>query len=284
MTAFSRTESATGIGELSWEVRTVNHRYLEMVFRIPEEFRRFEPGFRSRISSQLNRGRVDAHFRYKADDTLSGDLDLDEKLVTRLAGLSDIIRGEIPDAQPPGVIDILNWPGVVKTPEFKIDDLASEADRLLKQALDEVSAMRRQEGQNLSTLIRDRIAEAGEIVQSIAPIAAEFGERFRDRLTERLKLSSVEVDTDRLEQEVVLFLQKADVDEELDRLRMHLNEVANVLDQGKPSGRRLDFLMQELNREANTLGSKSSDSRVSRAAVDLKVLIEQMREQIQNVE
>jgi len=284
MTAFSRTESATALGELSWEVRTVNHRYLEMMFRIPEELRRFESDYRSRLSSRLNRGRVDAQFRYKADESLGGELDLDEQLVAQLAGLSDTIRITIPDASAPGVIDILNWPGVVKTPELDVDVLAKEANRLLEQALDEICEMRAREGENLSTMVHDRIAEAGTIIAQLEPIAAEFGNRFRERLDERLKSSPVAVDPDRLEQEVVLFLQKADVDEELDRLRMHLNEVNDVLGQGKPSGRRLDFLMQELNREANTLGSKASDARISRAAVDLKVLIEQMREQIQNVE
>lgn len=284
MTAFSRVESATALGECAWELRTVNHRYLEMVFRIPDELRRFEPGFRGLIGSSLNRGRVDAQFRYKADESGGSELKLDRDVVTQLAVLSDQIRANMPDARALGVIDVLNWPGVVKTQEFSVEELGAMANELLAQGLTEVCSIRGQEGEKLGQMVEERVQTARTIVDSLTPLAAQFGARFRERLAQRLESSSVKVDPERLEQEVVLFLQKADIDEELDRLKMHIDEVASVLKQGKPSGRRLDFLMQELNREANTLGSKASDSRVSRAAVDLKVLIEQMREQIQNVE
>lgn len=284
MTAFSRVESATELGECAWELRTVNHRYLEMVFRIPDELRRFEPGFRSLISSNLTRGRMDAQFRYKADETVGDDMQLDTSMVGQLAAFSDQIRASMPDARALGVVDVLNWPGVIKTREFSVEDLGAMANELLTRGLSEIGSIRRQEGEKLGQMVRERIDTARTIVESIEPLAAGFGDRFRERLSQRLEGASVKVDPERLEQEVVIFLQKADIDEELDRLKMHMDEVASVLEQSKPSGRRLDFLMQELNREANTLGSKASDKRVSRAAVDLKVLIEQMREQIQNVE
>lgn len=284
MTAFSRVESATALGEFSWELRSVNHRYLEMVFRIPDELRRFEPAFRSLISAQLSRGRIDAQFRYGAENSSADKLELDNTMVTRLGAMSDQIRSTLPDAAALRVIDILNWPGVIKTPDLGTEELGNLATTLLKGGVNEIVQIRRQEGDRLGQLVVERIDSMRQIIDGLGPIAAEFDQRFRERLDQRLRSVSASVDPERLEQEVVIFLQKADIDEELDRLRMHVEEVANVLTQRKPSGRRLDFLMQELNREANTLGSKAADSRVSRAAVDLKVLIEQMREQIQNVE
>ena len=284
MTAFSRCESATDLGELSWELRTVNHRYLEMMFRVPEELRRFEPGFRRAISAKLKRGRVDAQFRYKADETIGEKVEVDHDTINRLGSLADEIEAAIPDIRGLRVIDVLSWPGVVKTPELSVDELGAAANQLLDRALAEVLTIRRQEGNVLNTLIQERITKAQAIVAELDPIAATLGDRYRERLRERLHALSTSVDAERLEQEVVIHLQKADVDEELDRLKMHLAEVGRVVDEDVANGRRLDFLMQELNREANTLGSKAVDNRVSRASVDLKVLIEQMREQIQNIE
>lgn len=284
MTAFARTESASDLGEISIEMRSVNHRYLEMVFRLPEELRRFEPRYRELISKKFARGRVDANMRFKPREMDVDGAELNTDAVAKLNAVVDQLTGAMPTLGQLRAVDVLNWPGVIKVPELEMERLGSEAEAIFLQALDQMADRRAREGSSLNTLISDRMTEMRTIVGDLKPAIPEFERHFRDRLDERLKTVAEELDPSRVEQEVVIFLQKSDVSEELDRLTLHIDEVERVLQSSKPVGRRLDFLMQELNREANTLGSKAADPRVTTASVDLKVLIEQSREQVQNIE
>ncbi len=284
MTAFARTESVSDLGEISLEMRSVNHRYLEMVFRLPEELRRFEPRYRELISKRFSRGRVDANMRFKPRDLNADGAELNPEAVAKLNAVVDQLTTAMPSLGQLRAVDVLNWPGVIKTPELEMDRLGAQAEEIFLEALDQMADRRAREGGSLNELITGRMDEMRTIVGNLKPVIPEFETHFRERLNERLKSVIEELDSSRLEQEVMLFLQKSDVAEELDRLTLHIDEVDRVLSSNKPVGRRLDFLMQELNREANTLGSKAADPRVTAASVDLKVLIEQSREQVQNIE
>jgi len=286
MTAFARRETATPWGNLTWELRAVNHRYLELNFKLPDELRAIEPAARELLGKRLGRGKVDCHLKFAARD--STELVMDEGPVRRLMELAH--KTETLAAHAGGsvgpwrMVDLLRWPGVFKTTAVDAEALAQAATKLLGEALDELSATRAREGTQLAAIVRQRLDGMDEIAMRVRALLPEVRQNYRDRLLTRLKDVRAELDPGRLEQEMLLFAQKTDIDEELDRLVMHLNEVRRVLDGKGQIGRRLDFLMQELNREANTLGSKAADVRVTNAAVDLKVLIEQMREQVQNIE
>lgn len=287
MTAFARRDKEIPAGSLIWELRSVNHRYLEVALRLPEELRSLEPQVRDAVAKRLNRGKLDCHLRLQARDAAS-DLSHDEALLRRLMALGHQIedheasRGR--PLAPLRVIDVLRWPGVLKAPEVDLEEVNREALSLLDAALGDVLQSRRREGAHLADTIRQRLSSMEQIVSDLRQILPEVVQSFRTRLLNRLAEIRDQLDASRLEQEVVMFAQKMDVDEELDRLTAHIAEVRRVLDQSGQIGRRLDFLMQELNREANTLGAKAADVRVTNAAVDLKVLIEQMREQVQNIE
>ncbi|HCU53402.1 MAG TPA: YicC family protein [Gammaproteobacteria bacterium] len=286
MTAFARRETNTPWGTLIWELRTVNHRYLEPTFKLPEELRGVEPMVRERLAKRLGRGKVDCHLKLSLRE--STDLEMDEFVVKRLLELAH--KAEALAAHAGGslgpwrMIDLLRWPGVFKTTAVDAEVLMQTALELLDQALDDLTATRLREGAQLATILRQRLDAMAEIAERVRTLVPEIRQNFRERLMTRLQDVRAELDPARLEQEMLLFAQKTDVDEELDRLNTHITEVRRVLDDKGQIGRRLDFLMQELNREANTLGSKASDVRVTNAAVDLKVLIEQMREQVQNIE
>lgn len=284
MTAFSRQERQGEWGALTVELRSVNHRYLDISLRLPEELRSLEPKLRERLNARLARGKIDCQVRYQAPDTATGELVVNRELVSRLAHASREIDGMLYDPAPVSSLDVLRWPGVLTTPEADAERLRGEALASLEDAIGELIAMRRREGERIRDLIELRCSEVDVRVEEVRALMPEIRQRWRDRLLARLEEVRAELDDSRLEQEMAIFAQKLDVSEELDRLQAHLAEVRQVSTQDKPIGRRLDFLMQELNREANTLGSKSADARTSRAAVDLKVLIEQMREQVQNVE
>jgi len=283
MTAFGRADGATAGGELSWELRSVNHRFLDVGLRLPELFRPWEPEVRERIARRLNRGRVDASLRYQAA-AAEGKFELDEALLHGLLSLAHRVEVAAHNVSGLRTVDLLRWPGVVRAPEPDPEQLHDEALALLDQALGELASGREREGEKIHGLISQRLDGIDAVVAAISPVLPDLAAGYRARLAERLADLRAEVDPQRLEQEIVLFAQRADVHEEIDRLRAHVLEVRRVLDAGEPAGRRLDFLMQELNREANTLGSKATDLRLTNAAVDLKVLIEQMREQVQNVE
>jgi len=283
MTAFGRADAETPFGSLSWELRSVNHRYLETSLRLPDELRALDGPVRERINQRLARGKVDANLRFKPE-AASAELTLDEDLIGRLTALSERVDLIAKDAAALRAIDYLRWPGVLISPPLDVEALTAAALGALDNALSELVATRNREGMRLKALLDERLAGMRTVVDGVAAIAPTLAGELRTRLSAKLAELKQSVDPARLEQEIVLFAQRADVDEELGRLGAHIAEVARVLQKGGAVGRRLDFLMQELNREANTLGSKAADIRLTNAAVDLKVLIEQMREQVQNLE
>ncbi len=284
MTSFSRCEAQGEWGSLQLELRSVNHRYLELNLRLPEELRVLEPKIRERLNQRLGRGKVDCNMRYQPPAALSGELTINEPLVRKLAHASREVDALLYNPSPVNSLDVLQWPGVLSVPAVDEGALRSEALSLLDRALDEMLQNREGEGEKLQALILQRCDSAAEVVTAVRARLPEVIDGVRERLRERLGELRQELDESRLEQEMVIAAQRLDVDEEMDRLETHLNEVRRVLEEDKPVGRRLDFLMQELNREANTLGSKSADAETTRASVELKVLIEQMREQVQNIE
>ncbi len=284
MTAFARQEAQGEWGALQLELRSVNHRYLEVNPRLPEELRLLEPKIRERIGKQLGRGKVDCTLRYQPPSELAGELAVNLELVKKLAHASREVDGLIYNPAPVNSIEVLRWPGVLESASVDEGQLQGEALILLEKALVELNDTRRREGEKLKKIILQRCDAAEEVVAAVRQRLPEVLTGLRQRLQERLAELRQELDEGRLEQEMVMQAQKLDVDEEMDRLETHLAEVRRVLERDEPVGRRLDFLMQELNREANTLGSKSADSETTKASVELKVLIEQMREQIQNIE
>jgi len=284
MTAFARAESSAQWGTAYWELRSVNNRFLDVAARLPEDLRAIEGEVRERVRSRVRRGKVDCTLKLVPSVEAEGAFALDMELAKRLAEASREIDKLLHDPARVNAMDILRWPGVAQTRLPDPDMLGGAVLELLDRALDDLLATREREGRQIHTLIEQRCAEVDAIVARVRERLPEIVVAFRERLAARLAEVRESLDEERLEQEMVIVAQRIDVSEELDRLEAHVAEVRRVLDQDKPAGRRLDFLMQELNREANTLGSKSVDTETTRASVDLKVLIEQMREQIQNVE
>ena len=282
MTAYAQATIDTELGELSCELRGVNHRYLEIAPRMPEELRVHESALRELITERLARGRVDCNIRLKVNE--STDLEPNIELAGELQALLDLMQKQVPSMQPIRALEVLRWPGMLQAK--KVDPLHMK-EKLLSvvvDALDGLVESRKQEGGKMAELITQRLDGMHQVIDEVRAFVPEIAAQYRSRLDDKLAEILDKLDPSRLEQEMVIFLQKTDVAEELDRLNVHLEEVTRVLQQGEPSGRRLDFLMQELNREANTLGSKSQDQRLTKASVDLKVYIEQMREQVQNIE
>ena len=283
MTGFARRERQYPFGLIAWELKTVNHRFLEIACRLPEDFRAAESEFRQTIAGAVRRGKVDGslHFRpATAATTLEVDADL-------LASLTQRAQQAALQAGPAAridVTDLLRWPGVVREPSKDSAPLVAAAHALLGEALAELTRFRDSEGGRLQEALELRCAGLADFASQVTARLPEVRARMRARLLERIAQLSSDVDHERLEQELAILAQRLDVDEELDRLRGHVTEVRKTFGGQEPAGRRLDFLMQELNREANTLSSKSQDIETTRAAVDMKVLIEQMREQVQNIE
>ena len=284
MTAFARQELVKDWGTLTLELRSVNHRYLDISLRLPEDFRNLEPKIREKISAKLARGKVEIGLRFSRSETSDGEIQIDEELVEQITNASRKIDHILYNPNAVSSLDILRWPGVIKAPELDSDELTSALLELLDITLSDLIEGRKREGEKLAALIKQRCQSISEVIAAVKKRLPEVMQTWREKLVTRLKEASIEVDESRLEQELVILAQKTDVDEELDRLVTHITEVEHVLKDKKPIGRRLDFLMQELNREANTLGSKSIDTETTKASVDLKVFIEQMREQIQNIE
>ena len=282
MTAFARASREADWGSLELELRSVNQRYLDLHFRLPEPLRSLEPGYRDALRQRLNRGKVECTLRFvpSKGETLSINAE-------RLAGLAEALgelRRTVPEAAMPDALALLDHPGVLESSGPDIDEVADSAKALFKEALDALLKARAREGTELAMLIRSRLTAVREQVSEVKGQLPEILNRQRDQLLARLETVRAELEPQRLEAELTLMAQKADVDEELDRLATHVDEVERQLTLRGPVGRRLDFLMQELNREANTLSSKSVVAETTRSAVELKVLIEQMREQIQNIE
>ncbi len=284
MTAFARKQIPFGRGILVWEIRSVNHRYLETAFRFPEALRALEPAIRESLRKTLSRGKIDCQLRIESEDRKSGALQIDEEAVFRLNEASGQILSLTGGGPALTVMEILKWPGVLREADALPEDLDEVALALFSATLEDLIATRQREGQELFGFISKRIEAVREIVSSVRIRMPDIMARQQQALRDRLDTLKVDLDPARLEQEIVIYAHKCDIDEELDRLETHLNEVERVLRLAEPSGRRLDFLMQELNREANTLSSKSIVAETTLNAVDLKVLIEQMREQIQNIE
>jgi len=282
MTAFGRAEKAGDWGSAVWEIRSVNHRYLEMAIRLPEEFRSLEPAIRDRISTGLARGKIECALRYQGRRDERAALVVNRDVAAGVLAAADSLPLREPAKIDP--LDLLRWPGVLDSAQLDPESLRGTLMALLGDALSALLDARVREGNRIGALIEERCVASQSLVAALRPKLPEIARAVRERYRERARELKVELNPERLEQEIVLLAQKADVAEELDRTETHLAEVLRVLRQKEPVGRRLDFLMQELNREANTLASKAGSMDLTNASVDLKVLIEQMREQIQNVE
>ena len=285
MTGFASAERQYDFGRLAWEVRSVNHRYLEIGFRVPEEFRALEPEIRRILGVHLSRGKVDATLRYTpAAAVNSSSLALNPDLASSLLQLHKELQNLSEVAQEPDLQSLLRWPGVIEEQAPDPQPLREAAANLLAQAASDLQAARGREGEQMDLAIRERLKGVEKWVGQIREWLPEIRESLRQKLLGRVEDLQQPLEPGRLEQEVAFLAQKIDVDEELDRLSAHVKETLLVLQRDDPVGRRLDFLMQEFNRESNTLSSKSVDKRTTQASVELKVLIEQMREQVQNIE
>jgi uncharacterized protein (TIGR00255 family) len=284
MTGFARCERTTAAGVLAWELRGVNHRYLEVGIRLPEELRSAEAEFRQAIGAAARRGKVDATLYLRPATAGPREFELDEKLLDRLVESALLVQRRLGTAGRIDAVDLLRWPGVVREPERDAAPLVEAARALLAEALMGFQASRENEGERIAEMLTTRARAVQRIAKQVAARLPEVHARIRAKLQERLAALTGEGNAERLEQEIAILIQKMDVAEELDRLQSHVEEMTKVLATEEAVGRKLDFLMQEFNREANTLSSKSQDIETTRSAVELKVLIEQMREQIQNVE
>ncbi|HEY5804818.1 MAG TPA: YicC/YloC family endoribonuclease [Lysobacter sp.] len=282
MTAFASGERATPWGTLGCELRSVNHRFLELGVRLPDELRALEPALRERVAARVARGKIDLALRLRTADG-DGALQLNPARLRELSELALDLEARFPRLQT-GFTDLLQFPGVLQTQSADPAALQAQALELLEQVLDEFVRSREREGAKLSTVIIERVDGIAAIAAEVRTLMPVIRAGQRSKLEARMADLAQPLDSGRLEQELVMWLQKLDVDEELDRLDSHVSEARRVLKLKEAVGRRLDFLLQEFNREANTLGSKSVDARSSAAAVELKVLIDQVREQIQNIE
>jgi uncharacterized protein (TIGR00255 family) len=284
MTGFARSERATTAGLLAWELRSVNHRYLEVSLRLPEEFRALEGDIRRTIGTAARRGKVEATCYLRPVAAAGRELTLDDALLDRLVEHALSVRRRLGDAGRIGAMDLLRWPGVVREAERDTTQLGPAALALLGETLAAFSDSRAAEGERIAEMLSSRARAVARLVDGVAARLPDVQSRIRAKMSERLAALGSEGNPERLEQEIAIIVQKMDVAEELDRLKSHVTELTNTLASGDAVGRKLDFLMQEFNREANTLASKSQDVETTRSAVELKVLIEQMREQVQNVE
>ena len=285
MTAFARGDAAIEQGSLSWEIRSVNHRYLDTALRLPDGFRSQENDFKEVVRKHLSRGKVDATLRFDAEGGESAAaLSLNSQLIENLLVAQGEVQTVASSSAALSVAEILNWPGVVQPEAVDYDDLFKAAEELLQATLEDLVKARSREGERLVGFIEQRSDQIEGIIGAVTERREIVVDGARERLMQKIEGLDLEVDPGRLEQELAIQAQRLDVSEELDRLVVHVQELRRILKSGKAVGRRLDFLMQELNREANTLGSKSNDAETTRHSMDLKVLIEQMREQIQNIE
>lgn len=283
MTAFARAGSECPQGRFTWEIRSVNSRYLELHFRLPDAFRDLEPALRERLKKSLSRGKVECALRFQP---LQGEnkLSVNHELVHELNRAADEVHAIIGPGNAMNVLEVLAWPGVISSAETDGKALQQAALQAFDDCLCSSCDARAREGEELAALIRQRLEKMQQIVATVSAAMPQALAAQRQQLEDKIAELNINFDSSRLETEMVLLAQKADVAEELDRLNTHIQEVGRILSQDEPIGRRLDFMMQELNREANTLSSKSLTTSIAQAAVDLKVLIEQMREQVQNIE
>lgn len=284
MTAFARHEQSDDAGTIIWELRSVNHRYLEIALRLPEALRSLENLMRERITNKLSRGKLEGTLKLQNLSAGLSAININQAVVERLLAVAGELEHKIGPGTGLKLIDVLRWPGVVAESELDLEGMQTALFAALDAALEQLIATREREGQRTAELLGQRIVAMREQVRRVRARRPQVLEYWREKLLTRISEIPVEAEPGRLEQELVLIAHRLDVDEELDRLDTHLNEMQSVLRRPEPVGRRLDFLMQELNREANTLSSKAADSETTQAALEMKVLIEQMREQVQNVE
>ncbi len=284
MTGFAREAAESPFGTLTCELRTVNHRYLDVQFRLPDELRPREVEFRQQIAAAIKRGKVECSLHLRRALHENEELKLNHELVRQLSARVKELSELLPETRPLDPVDMLRWPGVIQEPDIDTEPLFATAADLLATTLSALNEMRSNEGGRIAEMLKTRGAEILDIAAGVKKRMPEVLSAVRIKQRDRIDSLNLDADPARLETELALIAQKLDIDEELDRLVSHVSEIRTVLKKSEPVGRRLDFMMQELNREANTLGSKSADTETTGAAVDLKVLIEQMREQIQNVE
>lgn len=284
MTAFARESATTAQGVLTVELRSVNHRYLDCSFKLPDSLRALEPRLREQATKALARGKLDCMVRLQPLPAKTGELLVNTEQLKKLQAAVELVAEQFSDLQAPTALDVLQYPGICGGAEESEEAISATARQLFADAMSILRDNRQREGEKMAALVMERLQQVETAVASTRQLLPALMEQQRNRITTRIEELDIEVDRGRLEQELVYLAQKADVDEELDRLEAHVSEVRHTLEKGGPCGRRLDFLMQELNREANTLSSKSIASGTTQNAVELKVLIEQMREQIQNIE
>ena len=282
MTGFARVEHEHSWGRLSCEIRSVNHRYLEVALRIPDSLRVAESKVRDQIKAHLSRGKVEVSIFIRQESDKGEAINIDA--LAHLTGLIKSVEQNITMVGSANPLEVLRWPGILQAVEIEPEALAEAADSALIAALNELKNHRAREGEGLKNHIEDRLTAIESHVATLRKEMPELVKAQQEKLSQKIEALNVEVDKDRLAQELVIIAQKADVAEELDRLETHIQETIRTLKKTEPIGRRLDFLMQEFNREANTLSSKAIASGVTQVAVELKVLIEQMREQVQNIE
>ena len=284
MTGYAAAAREFPFGALSVELRSVNHRYLDIQFRLPDDLRAVEPALRELLTENIARGKVECRVSFAAVPGTHKTLKLNENLLLQLEAVEHKVRARIAGAAQLGTADILRWPGVLAAEPLPLDELQAACRDLLARALEEFNAARAREGARLAVLLRERAASMERILGELAPRIPQVVAAYRDKLALRLREAIGGGEEERIRQEVAVFATKIDVDEELSRLGAHVSELKQALAEGGTLGKKLDFLMQEFNREANTLAAKSVDLAVTRAALDLKIVIEQMREQIQNIE
>jgi len=284
MTGFAAATREVAGGQLAVELKSVNHRYLEFQCRLADDLRALEPVLREAVAAGLTRGKVDCRLTFTPAAAGERALVPEGKALAVLAEASAKVQGTFRDARPLSVAEVLHWPGVLAGGEVGADTIREDAGRLAAQAVAELTQTRRREGEKLAQVLRDRLESMSALVARAQPLMPEVMKAYREKLAARLAEAAAAPSDERIQQEVVLYAARIDVDEELERLAAHVAEFRRVLDKGGACGKRLDFLCQELNREANTLGSKSVSSDMTRISVELKVLIEQMREQVQNIE
>jgi len=283
MTGFATLAHQLDEGVVNIELRSVNHRYLEIIFKMDDHLRMFEPNIRQGIQRALKRGKVDCKLSFKENEQAGQQLTVNDEVLKRLSTLVDATQAHFKNTQPVNVLDVLNMPGVLETKAIASSQLLSAIETALPQALTALSKARANEGEKLKAIILERLNEVAALVATVKPMMPALIQAYQAKLTAKLK-EMMDVDEERVHQEMAVYAQKIDIDEELSRLEAHVSEVASILEEGGVVGKRLDFLMQEMNREANTLGSKSVSIDTTKVSMQLKVLIEQMREQIQNIE
>jgi uncharacterized protein (TIGR00255 family) len=284
MTGYATAAREFSCGALSVELRSVNHRYLDIQFRMPDELRGIESALRETLTARLTRGKVECRVSFAVAPAALKAPELNRELLGQLAALNAGVRSALPEAASLSAADVLRWPGMLGSEVLPLEELKSTCQELLGAVLDDFAAARSREGEKLKALLLERAAGMDQLVAQVAPRMPQVIASFQEKLQLRLREAMSGGDDERIRQEVVLFANKIDVDEELTRLTTHIGELRRILAKGGAVGKRLDFLMQELNREANTLGSKAVDVAVTGVSMDLKLLIEQMREQIQNIE